>query len=68
MIQNFELIQKNHNIFGAGEENNVGSLVKNYPDSCLVVHDGGVYLDELLKRVRKSLSDKGIKTFKLPGC
>jgi alcohol dehydrogenase YqhD (iron-dependent ADH family) len=67
MIDNFELIQKTRILFGAGEENNVGKLVKDFADSCLVVHDGGAYLEKLLVRVKKSLADQGITIYELPG-
>ena len=66
-MNNFDLIQKTHILFGSGEENNVGKLVKEYSDSCLVVHGGGSYLEELLRRIRKSLSDEGITYTELSG-
>ncbi len=67
MIRNFDLTQKTHILFGAGEENRVGALVKGYADSCLIVHDGGAYLEALLSRVRRSLDDAGVRYEELPG-
>lgn len=67
MIENFELIQKTRILFGAKEEERVGELVGEYGESCLIVHDGGAYLTEVLERVKKSLSDNHIKIFELPG-
>ena len=66
-MNNFDLTQKTHILFGAGEENHVGRLVKEYADSCLIVHDGGAYLNELLERVRKSLSEEGVSFLELSG-
>lgn len=66
MIRNFDLTQKTHILFGAGEENRVGALVKGYADSCLIVHDGGAYLEALLSRVRRSLDDAGVRYEELP--
>ena len=61
MIRNFDLTQKTHILFGAGEENRVGALVKGYADSCLIVHDGGAYLEALLsKPMRASGWSEGI--------
>lgn len=67
MIQNFDLTQKTHILFGAGEENNVGSLMARFSHTCLVVHDGGSYLKDLLRRVFASLEEAGITYFELSG-
>lgn len=67
MIQNFDLTQKTHILFGAGEENNVGALVAGYSDSCLVVNDGGSYLTQLLERVFDSLRKAGVQIYELSG-
>lgn len=66
-MENFDLTQKTHILFGAKEELRVGKLVKEYSDTCLVVHDGGAYLNELLERVRKSLSDASVEFIELSG-
>lgn len=67
MIDHFQLIQKTHILFGAGEENNVGALVSRYSKTCLVVNDGGSYLNELLDRVYASLEQAGIRHYTLSG-
>lgn len=67
MAGNFELTQKTRILFGAGEEDKVGELVKGCADSCLIVHDGGAYLDALLKKVKSSLSGSGVRTLELTG-
>lgn len=66
-MENFELIQKTRILFGAGEENNVGQLVAGYADRCLIVNDGGAYLDELLGRVKASLEQSQVQHWELKG-
>jgi len=66
-MNNFDLTQKTHILFGAGEENRVGGMVKEYSENCLIVHDGGAYLEALLRRVRKSLEEAGIWYLELGG-
>lgn len=66
-MNNFNLIQKTNIIFGAKEENNVGSLIARYTSrSVLIVHDGGSYLKDLLCRVRESITMEGITIYELP--
>jgi alcohol dehydrogenase YqhD (iron-dependent ADH family) len=66
-VENFSLTQKTNIIFGKGEEKLVGEKVKAYANSCLVVHDGGAYLKDLLHTVRTSLNDSGIRFCELGG-
>lgn len=66
-MNNFDLTQKTHILFGRGEENKTGQLIKSFSDSCLIVHDGGRYLETLLERVKKSLSCAGISFTELSG-
>ena len=66
-MNNFNLIQKTNIIFGAKEENNVGSLIARYTSrSVLIVHDGGSYLKDLLYRVKESITKEGITIYELP--
>lgn len=66
-MNNFNLIQKTNIIFGAKEENNVGSLIAGYTSgSVLIVHDGGSYLKDLLCRVKESITKEGITIYELP--
>ncbi|QQO08527.1 iron-containing alcohol dehydrogenase [Breznakiella homolactica] len=66
-MENFALNQKTSIYFGKGEEKLAGPKIKAYADSCLVVHDGGDYLKDLLAAVRTSLTDAGVRFFELSG-
>ena len=67
MINNFEYFNKTRLIFGKGTENEAGKYVAQYANSCLVVHDSGAYVQELLGRVRASLEQAGIAVYELGG-
>lgn len=67
MLQNFTFHNPTTMVFGKDTELQVGELVKQYADKCLIHHDGGAYLEELLGRVRKSLMDAGVEVFELGG-
>ena len=67
MLQNFTISSPTTLVFGKDAELQVGELVKQYADKCLIHHDGGAYLESLLNRVRKSLSDAGVEIVELGG-
>ncbi len=67
MLQNFTFRNPTTMVFGKDTELQVGELVKQYADKCLIHHDGGAYLEALLNRVRKSLTDAGVEIFELGG-
>ncbi len=67
MLQNFTISSPTTLVFGKDAELQVGELVKQYADKCLIHHDGGAYLESLLGRVRKSLTDAGVEIFELGG-
>lgn len=67
MLANFTISSPTTLVFGKDAELQVGKLVKQYADKCLIHHDGGAYLDALLGRVRKSLTDAGVEIFELGG-
>jgi alcohol dehydrogenase YqhD (iron-dependent ADH family) len=66
-MENFSLTQRTNIYFGKGEERLVGQRLKAYADSCLIVHDGGAYLKNLLSAVQESLSKMGIRFRELSG-
>lgn len=53
--------------FGKGEETSVGAKISTYADSCLIVHDGGAYLNDLLISIRASLFEAGVRFCELDG-
>lgn len=67
MLDNFMFHNPTTMVFGKDTEKEVGSLVKRYADRCLLHHDGGSYLEELLSRVRTSLREAGVEVFELGG-
>lgn len=64
-MDNFDLLQKTRILFGKGEENHVGNLIKEFSNNCLIVDDGGDYLNELLQSIKKSLEENGISWYEL---
>jgi len=67
MLQNFTFRNPTTMVFGKDAEFQVGELVRQYADKCLLHYDGGPYLEGLLRRVRKSLKDAGVEIFELGG-
>lgn len=64
-MNNFTILQKTKLIFGKDTVKQVGSEIKKYGNSCLIVHDGGTYLKDLLDDVKNSLKEEGIEYFEL---
>lgn len=55
-------------VFGRGEENNIGELIKPYSKNVLIVYGGGsVKKNGLLDRVEKSLTEASISYMELGG-
>ena len=67
MLKNFAFSSKTRIIFGRDTELQIGAEVLKYGKTCLLHHDGGVYLTSLLDRIRKSLADQGVKVVELGG-
>jgi alcohol dehydrogenase YqhD (iron-dependent ADH family) len=67
MLQDFIFSNPTTMVFGKDAELQAGGLIKQYSDNCLIHYDGGAYLDALLDRVRKSLTDAGVEIFELGG-
>ncbi|MDD3337368.1 MAG: iron-containing alcohol dehydrogenase [Lachnospiraceae bacterium] len=67
MLENFIYTYPTTMIFGKDTDMEVGAQVKKYSDKCLIHHDGGAYLEALIKRVKKSLEDAGVEVFELGG-
>lgn len=67
MLKDFIIEPKTRIIFGRGFHRSVGEQVKQYGNRCLIHHDGGAYLSELIMEVRKSLLDAGVEVFELGG-
>ena len=66
---NFDFCNPTHYIFGKDRENEVGSFVKQYGGSKVLIHYGGgsVIRSGLLERVEKSLKDAGLSYCTLGG-
>ncbi len=66
-MENFALSQATSIYFGKGGETSVGAKISAYADSCLIVHDGGDYLKDLLITVQASLREAGVRFCELSG-
>lgn len=67
MIKNFIKQSKTKVIFGTDALNSVGSEVKRFGSSCLIHHDGGAYLQDLINTVKSKLEAEGIQVYELSG-
>ena len=67
MLNNYVFYNPVTTVFGKDTELETGRLVKQYADKCLIHHDGGTYLEGLLKRIRSSLQEAGVEVYELGG-
>lgn len=67
MLNNYVFYNPVTTVFGKDTEMETGRLVKQYADRCLIHHDGGCYLEGLLKRIRSSLAESGVEVYELGG-
>ena len=64
-MNNFADSQKTNVIFGKDTHKTVGEEIKKYGNSCLIVHDSGAYLANILADVRESLEKNGISYYEM---
>lgn len=64
-MNNFYDSQKTNVIFGKDSHKGVGEEIKKYGTSCLIVHDGGAYLTNILADIQASLKANGITWYEL---
>lgn len=64
-MNNFTDSQKTNVIFGKDTHKTVGEEIKKYGNSCLIVHDSGAYLTNILADVRESLEKNGISYYEM---
>ncbi|MCR5109124.1 MAG: iron-containing alcohol dehydrogenase [Lachnospiraceae bacterium] len=68
-MENFTFYSPTYFVFGKGEENKAGAMVKRFKGSRVLIHYGGgsVIRSGLLDRVKKSLESEGISYVELGG-
>lgn len=64
-MNNFYDSQKTNVIFGRDTHKEVGKEIRKYGSSCLIVHDGGAYLNKILADVRASLQENGVSYYEM---
>ncbi|MCI8376830.1 MAG: iron-containing alcohol dehydrogenase [Lachnospiraceae bacterium] len=64
-MNNFYDSQKTNVIFGKDTHKAVGEEIKKYGSSCLIVHDGGDYLKDILTDIRSSLEENGVSYYEM---
>ena len=64
-MNNFFDSQKTNVIFGKDTHKSVGEEIKKYGSKCLIVHDSGDYLKNILSDIRASLDENGISYYEM---